>query len=241
MAARKISSKDTTRTTTTETLGPTPRITTTSTTIDDNVVTMAAPSVFHNYRARIAAGAPKPTEFNPAKEGGEGILLTYNLTIPQPKNIWQKYVAWSVLGGLIPIPFVDIGAIAVTNYFMVKNIAAYYNQDFDSTKTKAIIASVIAGILPQSLTAGIPGAMVRMIPMVGPLVSFLIEPGFAALVTYVVAKLAIQGYESAGDLGSVDHDYVLSQIQQVYELGWNSGWDKAVKGFHSHPPGLAIA
>lgn len=209
MAARKTP-QITTTTTSTKTTGSGPRI---RTTIKETIVP------FHDYRRRLTSGVMKMTDFDPDAEGPEGNLLAHNAAKAQPKNIWEKFLAWSVLGGLIPIPFVDIGAIAVANYFMVKQIAEYYHQDFDSTKTKAIIAAVIAGVLPQSLAAGIPGAMVRMIPVVGPVINFLIEPGFAALVTYVVAKLAIQGYATSGDLGSINRDYVLSQIQLAYDLG----------------------
>lgn len=207
MAAKK--SRTTTTTTRTITAGG-PRI---RTTVRETVVP------FHDYRRRLTSGVTRTTDFDPDAEGAEGNLLAHNAAKPQPKNIWEKYLAWSVLGGLIPVPFVDLGAIALSNYFMVKEIADYYHQDFDSTKTKAIITAVIAGVLPQSLAAGIPGAMVRMIPVIGPVVNFLIEPGFAALVTYIVAKLAIQGYATSGDLASVNRDYVLSQIQMAYDLG----------------------
>lgn len=136
-----------------------------------------------------------------------------------PHDIVDKYIAYSVLGGFIPIPFVDVGTIAIINYYMIKAISQYYKAPFDSTKTKAVIAAVIAGVLPQSLAAGLPGQIFRLVPIVGPVLNFILEPGFAALVTYVVAEIAISGYATGGDIATVNKAYIRSALERAKAVG----------------------
>lgn len=128
--------------------------------------------------------------------------LVDKLAAEEPIRIVQQYMAYAVVGGIIPIPFVDIAALTAINYLMINAIAAAYGQSTKSVRGKQITAALLGGILPQCLTVGVPGSLIRYIPFIGTTLSFLIEPGFAALVTYGIGRAAIVGFKTSELQGS---------------------------------------
>lgn len=123
--------------------------------------------------------------------------LEQKLALPEPTQILKQYMAYAALGGFIPIPFVDIGALFAINYMMINAIAGYYGQSAQTVRGKQITFALLGGVLPQSLSVGLPGYVLRALPFIGPILGFVLEPGFAVLVTYGIGRAAIIGFKTS--------------------------------------------
>ena len=112
-------------------------------------------------------------------------------------SIVRRSSAWSAGAGLIPIPLVDIGAIAAVQVKMIRDLAKVYGVEFPDVRVRAVSGGIAGSILPYLLSVGSSGylfSMAKVIPIVGPVIAIAAMPGFASAATYAVGKVfALKG------------------------------------------------
>jgi uncharacterized protein (DUF697 family) len=133
-----------------------------------------------------------------------------------PLDIVQKYAAWSVVGGLLPWPFIDIAFLTAVEYRMILELSEYYGQPVTngSQKVQDVLSALLTALIPNSFVAGVPGQLVRMIPLVGNALSFLTQPGFAVGVTYLLGWIAISNLQAGGTAMGTNNN-LYQQIQDT--------------------------
>jgi uncharacterized protein (DUF697 family) len=130
-----------------------------------------------------------------------------DITIKQAdraKEVVQNYMLWTGAAGIIPIPVVDFAAISAIQLSMLNKISGIYDQTFNNNWGKEIIGSLIGGYTATSLGRGIGMNIVRSIPIVGGLLSFVVAPGFAAASTWALGQVFIMHFESGKTLLEFD-------------------------------------
>ena len=125
----------------------------------------------------------------------------------QAMEIVKVSMAWSCGAGLIPMPLLDMAAIAAVQVRMLQNLAAFYDIPFKKNVAKSLVASLLGGT-GAFLVAGPLGSLVKIVPLVGPLASIVVSPAAAAATTYAVGKVFIQHFESGGTFLNLNPDEV---------------------------------
>jgi len=133
------------------------------------------------------------------------------------QRIVNKFALGSGAVSLVPIPFIDIAAITIVQMRMVQQLAKHYDVPMTSGQwLKTSVASLIAGVAPNALAAGIAGEAIRQIPVVGSILKMAVIPGFAMAVSYAVGKVFIAHFEAGGTLLNFDPEAVRQHFQDEF-------------------------
>ena len=80
------------------------------------------------------------------------------------QDIVHRHAAYSVLGGIIPLPVVNAASVAAVNVRMVKRLSELYAVPFDQGRARALVISLMGGILPSGIGTVTASALLYVIP-----------------------------------------------------------------------------
>ncbi len=80
------------------------------------------------------------------------------------QKIVHRHAAYSVLGGIIPLPVVNAASVAAVNVRMVKLLSELYAVPFDQGRARALVISLMGGILPSGIGTVTASALLYVIP-----------------------------------------------------------------------------
>ncbi|MFH1058087.1 MAG: DUF697 domain-containing protein [Pseudomonadota bacterium] len=123
---------------------------------------------------------------------------------PQAERIVNFWAGWAAGVGLIPLPLLDMAALAGLQLRMLHELARLYGRDFSPWRARAIITAVIAGVLPVSAATGLLGNLARMIPVVGTAAGVLTLPVLAGAATLALGRICALHFKVGGDIFSLD-------------------------------------
>lgn len=149
----------------------------------------------------------------------KSILEEKEASTAKAKSMVPKYMWWSMGAGLLPLPYLDMAAISGVQLKMVADLAKHYEVEFKSHRVKAIVTSLIGGIVPGPMAAGVLGSIVKMVPLVGPILGGVSVPIFAGAATYAIGQVFIQHFESGGSLLDFDPVKMREFFRQEFEKG----------------------
>jgi uncharacterized protein (DUF697 family) len=118
-------------------------------------------------------------------------------------GVLRRMSMWSAGAGVIPVPGIDLAVIVGLQVKTVRELALIYGVPFDEVRTKAIIASIIGGLLPFNAAVGVGGlaaTLYKAIPGVGAVLGMITMPAAAAAANYTLGRLFIEHFESGGTL-----------------------------------------
>ncbi len=124
------------------------------------------------------------------------------------QEIIKQYSIYAAGAGLIPIPAVDMAAVAGIEFKMLAELAKIYDVPFKNDRVRPILASVIGGYAAANLGYGAGGSMLKSIPLIGTALGVLAVPTFAAGLTYAVGKIFTQHFASGGTFLDFNPDRV---------------------------------
>jgi uncharacterized protein (DUF697 family) len=114
-------------------------------------------------------------------------------------KVVDRFSFWSGVAGLLPIPFVDLAAVAAVQIQMLRVISRIYDVPFSENRGKALIAGLFGTVIPVSTGVGM-ASVVKSIPIAGTAVGALVTPALAVAATYAIGKVFIQHFASGGTL-----------------------------------------
>jgi len=135
------------------------------------------------------------------------------------KKLVKNYMWWSMGAGLIPVPFVDLAAVSGVQLKMLKEISGIYGINFSENKGKSIVSALLGSIIPNSLSAGNMGSLLKMIPVVGSVVGGASMSLFSGAATYAIGKIFIQHFEAGGTFLDFNPVTVKEYFHTLYEEG----------------------
>ena len=124
----------------------------------------------------------------------------------------DRYVKYSTAAGLVPVPVVDVVAIAGVQVRMVGALASHYRVPYDRERGKTLIASMVGGLMPSL-------AGHQMLKVFGPLLGMASVAGFAAATTYAVGHVFIAHFESGGTPHDLDVDQARRRVSAAISRG----------------------
>lgn len=133
-------------------------------------------------------------------------------------DLVRKYMWWTMGAGLIPIPLVDVAAVSGIQLKMLKDVSDIYEIKFSENRGKSIVSALLGSIVPNSLTSGSMGSLLKMIPVVGTVMGGVSMSLFSGAATYAIGKAFIQHFEAGGTFLDFDpvkiKDYFKSKFQE---------------------------
>jgi uncharacterized protein (DUF697 family) len=139
---------------------------------------------------------------------------------PAALQLVKKYSLWTAGAGLIPIPFADLAGMTAAQLKMLAELTRLYGVPFEEGRGKALIGAIAGGVASYSLFHGVPGNLVRGIPVLN-LIGLFSRPLIAGLVSYGVGSVFIAHFEKGGTLADLDPSS--PEARAAYEEGMRKG------------------
>jgi uncharacterized protein (DUF697 family) len=121
----------------------------------------------------------------------------------QASQVVDRFSLWSGAAGLVPIPIVDIAAVAGVQLQMLRRLSEIYGVPFADNRGKSVITSLAGAIIPASTantTAMAFGSLIKGIPGIGWTIGALTMPVYSAGVTFVIGRVFMKHFASGGTL-----------------------------------------
>lgn len=135
---------------------------------------------------------------------GQTALATPTFRARAAQRIVDGYVKWAAGAGLIPVPYLDLAAVAAVQYRMLSKLAEFYEIPFAEQRGKSLISALLGGAIPADLAWGPVGSTLKFLPVVGTIANVIAMPLFAGAATYAVGRVFIQHFESGGTFLTFD-------------------------------------
>ncbi len=119
--------------------------------------------------------------------------------------------AWSAGAGLLPVPVLDLVALAAVQAQLCNDIANIYGESFSKDASKSIVSILWGTLVPGALGSGL-----KSIPGLGYLVGSVAFGAFAAGSTYAVGKVMVRHFENGGTVYSFDAKSVGEDLKKEF-------------------------
>ena len=130
----------------------------------------------------------------------------------------KSYVPWSAGVGLLPVPLLDMAALVAVQLRMLSKLSDVYGVSFVENSVKGVVSSLLGSVVSSGIGAGL-GSLVRIVPVVGPLVGIAALPGAYGAATYAIGRVFISHFESGGTFLDFDPQktraYFLSEFEKA--------------------------
>lgn len=133
----------------------------------------------------------------------------------------KHYMWWSMGAGLIPVPVMDLAAVAAVQLKMLAEISRIYNIPFEKSRVKAAIGSLIGCLVPGAVSYGAFGSLCKTLPIVGTLAGTTTMVAISGASAWALGKVFIQHFESGGTFLDFDPEKVKEYFKAQFEEGRN--------------------
>lgn len=151
--------------------------------------------------APAAPAAPEPTK------------------LEQAEAIVKQGIFWSMGGGAIPVPWLDIAGIAGAQTYMLSRLGDVYKIPYEQHRLKNLVATMMSSLGTGALATGAVMSLVKLIPIVGTASGVISLPIVAGGSTYALGKVFIQHFESGGTFLDFDPVKTKEAFAKLIEEG----------------------
>lgn len=125
--------------------------------------------------------------------------LTPAARLEMASKLVDRFAMWGGVAGLVPVPVIDVAAVAGIQLQMLRRLSQIYKVPFAENSGKALIAAMAGTMIPA--TSGIGAAsMLKSVPILGTIASGFVMPALSAGATFAIGKAFVQHFESGGTL-----------------------------------------
>ena len=152
-------------------------------------------------------------------ETGQATAATTEPRHETASKLVDRFAVWSGVGGLIPLPFVDVLAVGGLQLQMLRRLSQIYDVQFSENRGKALIASIAGTMIPVTSGMGAASAL-KGVPILGMIASAFVMPVLSAGATYAIGKAFVQHFESGGtllDFNPPDYREFVKAQKQMWE------------------------
>jgi len=134
----------------------------------------------------------------------------------------RKYMNWSFVGGLVPLPGLDVVAVSGVQLKMLYDLSKLYGLPFQKSIAKELVATLLGSVGPSAATTVGVAVGLKAIPIVGTTIGVLMMPAFSLAATYAVGRVFIVHFESGGTVLDFDAEKVREHFRAEFEAARKS-------------------
>ena len=123
---------------------------------------------------------------------------------------------WSAAAGIVPIPILDLLALATVQGKMVIDLSALYGERPSNEVARGLVAVLLGTIAPTGLTGVLVGSGVKAMPVFGAILGAVSMAGFSSAATYAIGKIFIRHFEQGGTLANFSTDAVAEDLKAEF-------------------------
>ena len=112
-------------------------------------------------------------------------------------KIVSRHKNYAAVGGLMPLPIVNIAGITAINLRMVKQLSELYQVPFERDRTRSLLVGLIGGAVPTGVGTATSSAMMWIVPG-GMLLGLGAAAVTAGALTRGIGLVFIESFERGG-------------------------------------------
>jgi uncharacterized protein (DUF697 family) len=114
------------------------------------------------------------------------------------RKIVERHKAYAVMGGLAPVPIVNIAVVTAIIMRMVKRLSEVYGVPYQRDRTRSAIIGLMAGAAPTGFGAMAASTLAFVVPGPG-FVGLAVSAVTAGALTQGVGLIFVEHFETAAD------------------------------------------
>jgi uncharacterized protein (DUF697 family) len=111
------------------------------------------------------------------------------------KKIVERHRTYAAVGGLLPLPVVNIATVTAVNVRMVQQLSELYQVPFQRDRARAMIVSLIGGAVPTGFGVATSSTLMFIMPG-GVLVGLGVSAITAGAVTRAIGQVFAESFEN---------------------------------------------
>lgn len=148
----------------------------------------------------------------------------------QASAIIRKQALWASAAALLPLPLLDLAAVAVVQIDMLKQLSDLYGRNYDEMRGKAFVSA-----LTGSTLATLGASLVKALPGVGTILGGISGMIIAGASTFAVGEVTADVFESGRNIEDIDP----GDVKEAYKRAFSQG-KKVVAEMRENPQTQAI-
>jgi uncharacterized protein (DUF697 family) len=113
--------------------------------------------------------------------------------------IVQRHAAYSAIGGMVPLPIVNVAGITAVIVRMVKSLSEHYDVPFERDRARSIVIGLAMGVFPTGLGAVTSSSLMAFVPGANA-IGLVASSVTAAACTQSIGRLFIEHFENGSTL-----------------------------------------
>ena len=111
------------------------------------------------------------------------------------QKIVERHRLYAAMGGLVPLPVVNVAGVTAIILRMVKALSRLYGIPFERDRTRAMVIGLMGGAVPTGLATATASTLVFVMPASG-LVGLAVSSFTAAAFTYGIGLVFVDHFEN---------------------------------------------
>lgn len=128
---------------------------------------------------------------------------------------------WSVAATLVPVPYLDLAALASVQTALVVNLCGLYEQKVTKESVSGVVSVLLGTLVPASASQVITGSLLKYLPGYGSIIGGLSLATLGAASTYAVGKIFVRHLESGGTLDTFSVEEVKADLKKAFATASN--------------------
>ena len=159
------------------------------------------------------------SEAETLKENDDVVAAEMDELRTQSRDCIHRHSAYAAVGGLVPIPFLEMAACSTIQLRMISKLCDIYNLSFSENAVKNSVASLVATVLPVSGVGVATASLIRRVPVVGTIFGLVAMPTFAAACTYALGRVFDWHFAKGGSVTDFDANEMKERFQDEFADG----------------------
>ncbi len=131
--------------------------------------------------------------------------------------IIHRNVLWALGAGVLPLPLVDVVALAGVQVKLLKDLSELYHVPFREGLAKKLVGALLAGIGGIGIGVALGASLMKVLPVVGTALGIVSVSVTAGAVTHAVGRVFIMHFEAGGTLLDFDPKKVRDHFRREFE------------------------
>jgi uncharacterized protein (DUF697 family) len=159
------------------------------------------------------------TEMNaPTANASEvGNNLSRDARLDAASKIISDSTKWSAVASVIPVPTLDMLAIAAVQAKLVGDLSKLYGSSFTNESVKAIVSALLGTLVPAGATSVVVSTSAKYIPGYGSVIGLISLAGFSSAATYAIGKVFVRHFENGGTLADFSPEAVKADLKNEFQ------------------------
>lgn len=131
-------------------------------------------------------------------------------------EIISSAVKWSAAAAVIPLPFLDLAALATLQVKMVRDLAKAYSLSPNSETLQGAVSALLGTLIPSAASGALVGPSLKFFPGVGSVLGSISIAAFGSAATYAIGKIFVKHFDNGGTLDNFSADSVEADLKNEF-------------------------